>query len=405
MNPLKPTTPSLEPSTTTVVPPTEPSAPPAPKKSHWWRYIRIAILLVVLGSLSTVAWAVAHQKITVNHPKSTYSPTETTHKVVYDKTDSTDVQESSAARSGTSGNNSSSSKSNAKPGIPATPAELPGWQRSAANTGLASAGLSCSKLPAYTGANPIPAGSVVSGVRFTSAPIDLSKGNITIDRSCFQPTSIGSVLPFATTTGSVCGGTGCVIALFQVTISNSEFDGSLLSAQSAATSACFAGIANLTSTYCHGASSGIVLTNTGNYLNATISGNYVAGLAPGSLSNAFAVQGFDATTNPNRALTVSNNRFDARSGNDNAAFFVQPSGAKITNLTASGNLLEGNGYNLLLNQSTYPYSNLSFTNNRFLPLGSGAARVNGGDGWASWGQNYLNDPSKPNYQGAAVSQP
>lgn len=190
-----------------------------------------------------------------------------------------------------------------------------------------------------------------------------------------------------------------------MTISNSEFDGSLLSAQSAATSACFAGIANLTNTYCHGASSGIVLTNTGNYLNATISGNYVAGLAPGSLSNAFAVQGFDATTNPNRALTVSNNRFDARSGNDNAAFFVQPSDAKITNLTASGNLLEGNGYNLLLNQSTYPYSNLSFTNNRFLPLGSGAARVNGGDGWASWGQNYLNDPSKPNYQGAAVSQP
>lgn len=296
----------------------------------------------------------------------------------------------------------------------ASPGETYGWQLTDTNAGLASVGLVCANLPVYTGGSTVASGTVISGKRITGS-LDLSAGNITIDRSCIQPTAgtVGSGLPVITTTDFNNCASSCAVTPATVTISNSEIDGSLLSAHDAAFATGFIGIANLTNNYIHDLGSGIGLMNTGKTLDAIVEHNYVTrlkaygdGATTGNHSDAFTIRDFDASAKPSRAVIVRNNRFDCNSGNDTGAFFIQTYAGNINNVTATGNLLEGSGYNLGLNQDFgNTYANVMATNNRFTPSGYGAAYVQGGGGWTGWSNNYINDATKPNNQGAVVAEP
>ncbi|QQR52691.1 hypothetical protein IPG36_01010 [bacterium] len=299
----------------------------------------------------------------------------------------------------------------------ATPTPTPvgslyGWQITAANTGLASVDLNCASLPVYTGAENVPAGTTITNKRITVGLV-LSAGNITIDRSCFKPTSAGIGYPLVTTTNTnICGTNGCQSAQGKVTISNSEFDGSLLGAQEAAFTTAFIGIADLKNNYIHGFGSGIGLMNTGSTYSSVVEGNYVTQLkaygdpgGAGNHSDGFTIRDFDASSTPGRTALVRNNRFDCSSGNDTGALFLQTYAGRIDNVTISGNLLEGSGYQLGLNLLNSPYSNLVATNNRLSNTGYGAAYVQGGVGWSQWDQNYVNDPTKASNQGAVLPKP
>jgi hypothetical protein len=278
-----------------------------------------------------------------------------------------------------------------------------GWTVTAKTVGLAPFGLSCASLPKYTGSDIVPAGTTISGKLITTS-LDLSAGNITIDKSCIQPTSVGKGMPVVATQSY----SSMKITTAKVTISNSEFDASKLSAEYAAWATAFIGIADLQSNYVHGFGSGLAIMNSGTSLDATVERNYVTGLVTwgdakttGTHSDAFTVRDFSDAQRSTRQLIVRNNRFDCNSGQDTGALFLQTYAGRIDNVTVEGNLLEGGGYQLGLNQMNYAYSNMRATNNRF----TGTAYVQGGGGWSQWADNYLYSSSATDGKGKVVSEP
>jgi hypothetical protein len=288
-------------------------------------------------------------------------------------------------------------------------AGLFGWELTVQNTGLAGVGLDCASLPLYTGSQKPAAGATIQNVRITT-PLDLSNGGITLDRVCVQPTSVGQGMPVLTTTDyNVC----CNVAPATVTISNSDLDGSALPVQDAAETIGFMGIADLRNNYVHDFGSGLALFNTGAALNAVVEGNYVTRLVAygdpatdGNHSDGFTIRDFDVSENPSRTAIIRNNRFDCSSDNATGAFFIQTYGGNIQNVSLSGNLLEGEGYQLGLNEGFgNTYGNLSATNNRFSGTGYGPAYVQGGSGWTEWKDNALDAPAQPDHRGEAVLRP
>lgn len=294
-----------------------------------------------------------------------------------------------------------------------TSQSLYGWQLNATNTGLAPHGLSCASLPVYAGPSSVLSGTTISQKRIT-IELDLSAGNIVIEKSCIQPTSVGSGIPvLRTTNNNICNDNGCQPALGPVTVRDSEFDGSLLTPYQAAFTGPLLGIATLQRNYVHDMGSGFGLMNTGKQYSSIVEGNYITklraygdGSTTGNHSDGFTIRDFDITQNANRTLIVRNNRFDCSSGNDTGAFFIQTYAGDISNVTVTGNLLEGAGYNLGLNGAFgNTYTNLVATNNRFNPTGWGPAYVQGGSGWSQWADNYRNDPTKTDNKGAVVGEP
>lgn len=293
------------------------------------------------------------------------------------------------------------------PTSPSAGASGPGWTVNASNVGLAPHGLSCAQLPVYSGGEFVPRGTVISGQRISSM-LNLSAGSITIERSCIQPTSVGRGLPAVTTTNNNKG----TLTPTRVVIRDSEFDGSLLSKELAAYSTGFIGIADLSRNYIHGFGSGIAIMNAGSTLDSIIERNYVTGLVAwgngattGNHSDAFTVRDFTAAERANRSLVIRQNRFDCDSGNDTGALFIQTFAGRIDNVLVEENLLEGRGYQLALEQTNSPYSNMRAVNNRFSGTGWGSAYVAHGPGWAQWKNNHIYNSHSPDGQGVAVRQP
>lgn len=289
---------------------------------------------------------------------------------------------------------------------------LLGWQLTSQNTGLAPHGLGCDSLPVYGGPGKPAAGAVISQKRIET-PLDLSEGNITIEKSCVRPTSAGLGLPILTTTDYNDCNPDCAVAPGPVTVRDSEIDGTLLGAQESAFATGFIGIGSFYRNYIHGLGSGIAIANAGQSFDSIVEGNYVTGLTafgdPGTTGNhsdAFTIRDFVTTSNPGRQALVKNNRFDCNSGNDTGAIFIQQTwGDDISNVTIEGNLLEGGGYQLQLEGNTYG-TNMKAVNNRFSGTGYGpAAKAGSGPGWGVWTNNYLNNPSAAGNQGSPVSEP
>lgn len=300
---------------------------------------------------------------------------------------------------------SSDAPAQAPPYVP-TPGD-PGWSVTTSTVGLAPLGLSCGSLALYTGPSSVPSGTVISGKLITGG-LDLSAGGITIEKSCIQPTSAGRGLPVIATQSF----NTFAIASSKVTIRNSEFDGSRLGIEDAAWATAFIGVADLSSNYIHGFGSGIGIMNSGPNLDITVERNYVTGLVAwgnpattGNHSDAFTIRDFSASSRADRTLTVVNNRFNSNSGSDTGALFIQTYSGRIDNVLIQGNLLEGNGYQLGLNQMNDPYSNLRSVNNRFSGTGYGATYVQNGPGWAQWDSNFLYQATAAYGKGAAIQEP
>ncbi len=286
--------------------------------------------------------------------------------------------------------------------------QRPGWRLHPSNTGLAPWGLSCSDLPAYTGSDHPAAGTRLVRQRFTS-PLVLAAGHIVIKKSCFQPTTAWQGLPIVNTTDNDTGR----VTSSRVVIEDSEFDGSRLTREQAAWSTAFQGIGSLYRNYVHGFGSGIALMDTGRRLSSVIEGNIVTQLVAwgdssttGNHSDGFTVRDFDTSGRPDRTLLVHDNRFNCHSGNCTGAFFIQTYAGRIDNVTLSGNLLEGEGYQLGLNEmGGNAYGNVRAINNRFSGTGWGPAYVQGGPGYQLWRDNYLNVRGVPGHQGRTVRDP
>lgn len=279
-----------------------------------------------------------------------------------------------------------------------------GWKVHASNVGLAPLGLSCGSLPRYTGGYRVPHGSRISGMLITTG-LDLSEGDIIIERSCIQPTSAGPGMPVLSTFDY----NTMRVTNARVVIRNSELDGSKLARKSAAMTAAFIGIADLYSNYIHGFGSGIGLMNTGTSLDATIERNYVTGLIAwgdpakdGNHSDAFTIRDFSAADNPRRKAVVRNNRFNEDSGNDSGALFLQTYSGEIDNVLIDGNLLEGNNYQLQLGMLNHPYSNVRAVDNRMSGTGFGPLNVQGGVGFSEFSQNCIFDSRRPDACGQAI---
>lgn len=288
-----------------------------------------------------------------------------------------------------------------------------GWMLDETKVGLAPLGLSCASLPAYSGANPIPRGSVISNVRFTEF-VDLSQGNIVIEKSCFRPTRAGANAVATTTHFPSCGSSCPVLAPETVVIRDSEFDGSQLSQQAAAFAAAFWGVADMQRNYIHDLGSGIALYNTGRQLSSLIEHNYVTRMisygnpaTTGNHVDGFTIRDFNVSSNPNRQAIIRNNRINTSTANATGSFFIQDTwSAGIGNILVTGNLLEGGGYEMAGEKRNAPVTNIRVSNNRFRGTtdgGYGACYRDGGFTWTEWTNNYLYSPTNSNNAGSVVT--
>lgn len=290
---------------------------------------------------------------------------------------------------------------------PSAPPKPAGWDLDATNVGLASEGLSCASLPIYTGPVNVPSGTVIREKRIT-VPLNVSQGDVVIERSCVQLEEAVRGMPAVATTNydTLKPAAGAVV------IRDSELDGSLLASELAATVTGVVGVADLVNNYIHHFGSGIMLMDTGDRMDVLVERNYVTGLVAwgdaatvGNHSDAFTVRDFDASLNPERRLVVQGNRFDCNSGNDTGALFIQTYAGRIDNVVIERNLLEGAGYQLALNEVNAPYGDLQAVDNRFSGTGYGPAYVQGGQGWSLWKDNSLFEPAAPDARGESVPKP
>lgn len=289
-----------------------------------------------------------------------------------------------------------------------------GWELTAENSGLAPYGLTCDGLAPYDGPSKPAAGTVISERRIESS-LDLSNGDIVIERSCIRPTSVGRGLPVISTTDfNSCGDNGCRVTQSMVTVRDSEIDGSRVSQEGIAYSCAFQGVGTLLRNHMHDTGSGICFLGTGRTLDAIAEGNYVHDLrafgdagTTGSHNASLTIRDFDTRDTPSRRLTVRNNRLDCDSGNDSGAVFIQAWAGFIDQVLLEGNLLEGNGYQLVLEANEAGYGrNMGAVNNRFSGTGYGPGYVDARDldhRWTTWRDNALHDPDAPEHRGAPVT--
>lgn len=300
----------------------------------------------------------------------------------------------------------------------AQPPLLRGWQLTPTNTGLAAIGQhTCDSLPRYTGNARLAPGTRLSDLRFES-PLDLSAGDIVIERSCFRPVSISEGTAVLTTTDySRCVDDACPPAKGRVEIRDSEISGALIAQKRISRSCAFLGVGILERNYIHDTGSGICFYNAGPQYDAVADGNYVHRLRSygsggnASHNSAATVRDFSTAANPLRRMSIRNNRLDIRSGNDTGSLFFQTA-ADIDQVRIEGNLFEGNGYQLILESrwgNRYGRA-LAVVDNRFSVTGYGygyvydeGARL--GYGWSEWRDNYRNDPARPDHRGAALANP
>jgi hypothetical protein len=288
------------------------------------------------------------------------------------------------------------------PTTTAPPTLLRGWQLTATNVGLAPHGLACATLRPYDGPAKPLRGARISDVSIT-VPLDLSAGDIVIERSCIQPTRTGDRLWYLIT-NVVCPDS-CVTLPESggVVIRDSEISGAALPAPAIARSCAFDGVATLQRNYIHSMGSGICFRATGDIHSALAEHNYVRGLRhheepDAAHHSATTVRDFVAA--PGRSVRFINNRLDATIGTHvTAALFIQPTYrcCPIVGLRAEGNLLEGESYNLVLEESAGGYSDVHAIGNRFAPSERGAygpTSRTGGPGWTTWQDNRLHNSTE-----------
>lgn len=321
------------------------------------------------------------------------------------------------------------------PTTPPPASSLKGWQLTPTSVGLAPFGLSCDSLPEYSG--PISnghfkpaAGAVISQKRI-SRSMNLSNGNITIEKSCLKGDKIinGPQGMVVTWDPDQCG-SSCSPGRGPVTIRDSEFNGLNMTSRAVSAGCGFHGIAFLERNYVHDMGSGLCFVNTGSQYSGSMINNYIHKLrgwgdpeSGGSHNEAATIRDFPTNVNPNRKIEIFNNYMDSKvykdaddptrnMSNETGGLFIQTIYGEIDNVNIEGNLFTGNAYNIGLevhDESKDKFGrNMKANNNRFF----GWAWQNPGYvytggivsyGWAESRDNYKNDPTKPDNRGAAVN--
>ncbi|OQB07927.1 MAG: hypothetical protein BWY17_05171 [Deltaproteobacteria bacterium ADurb.Bin207] len=280
-----------------------------------------------------------------------------------------------------------------------------GWELSASSVGLARLGLSCDSLPEYTGPKKPSAGSTISEQKITLEELDLSEGNITLDRVCVRPVDIGnrSSLIFGYNPDLGEGQKG------PVTIKDSDIDGSSVSNPLIFATCAFRGAANLYRNHIWGMGSGICFFGSSSMTSAEVEQNYVHDLRAGMFGNppqpshneSATIRSFGGTS-----LLWKNNRLESFSGSDSGALFIQAYAGEIRNVVIEGNFMDTYGYDLPLEtHGQNGYSNMKAIDNRFGLSGYGVGYVTGGPGWDVWADNYIYEKNAADGKGKEASCP
>jgi hypothetical protein len=279
-----------------------------------------------------------------------------------------------------------------------------GWQLTASNTGLAGVGINrdtlplCDLKPDQYGWLWPASGTVIREKRIEN-PICLAAGNITIERCWFKLTvDPGNGMPMITDFDfnrmKACSSA--------VTIRDCDIDGTFLP-DPAGSRAGFPSVGTVGAwqrNNIYGVGCGWV--SSGNGIAILVENNYIHDLRTGLTSHD------DGLTIRSRTSPISvfrNNRIDAHTIHCTGALFLQATFGFLDSLYIEGNLLEGNGYNLILEWNGYGYGRIRARNNRFSPVGFGAGYVDGGGGWLGWQDMYVNDSTKTDNKGAIVEEP
>lgn len=288
---------------------------------------------------------------------------------------------------------------------PTVPASTPGWELDATNIGLAPFGLSCSTLPLYTGSLSPAAGTTISGKRINGV-INASAGNITIEKSCIQPSSGSGMKGFVNT--QICSTDDCWTPTGGLVVIDSEIDGSLLPAQNIATSCALVGNGTLIRNYIHDMGSGICFFGSGTEYSGLAQQNYVTDLRSfgESHNEAGTVRDFVKNAGNTRTVKWIGNRLFC-DGNVTASLFIQPTWDDIHNLWVTDNYIEGGGFNLYSagGLTGAHIGNSHATNNRFRATGWGPVEVRNVENWDEWSENYIYAPGNPGAKGAVVPRP
>lgn len=289
---------------------------------------------------------------------------------------------------------------------PPTTTALKGWELvpsgTGANVGLAGVGLTCGGLATYSGPSVIPTGTTITSKRFTDR-IDVSAGNITIEKSCFQSSN-----PQSANDGLVEG----YYPQGDITIRDSEFDGSLLAADSRDSACAMAGGVNMIRNYIHDVGSGICEVSTTNTRDTgniphdiVVKNNYVHKMTSccGAHHEAATVRDFVPNGADDRTMKWIGNWLDiTQTEYVSGGLFLQATFEPIHNLWLNDNVFAGEGFNLVIDPAIM---NLHVVNNRFKPgTREYYGPVDGGRASAvEWSENYMYDGSKAEAKGAAVT--
>lgn len=291
---------------------------------------------------------------------------------------------------------------------------LLGWQLNENNVGLKPIGLDCAALSEYSGPidresfKPEP-GAVISNKRI-SRSLDLTNGNITIEKSCIVPRNVGYHNNFLVTS-TTCSGNDCWAAeKGEVVIRDSEISGAAMTTQAISKSCAFHGVGTLQRNYIHDMGSGICFLETGTKYNALAEQNYVTKLraygnptTSGSHNESATIRDF--VRSGTRTVKFINNKLDssAAGNNETGSMFIQPWLGSIYNGLLQGNHFIGGGYNLYIeNHSGNTYGDMQAINNRFTSTGYGPSAVASGPGWKTFQDNYRYDATKPDGKGSIV---
>lgn len=285
---------------------------------------------------------------------------------------------------------------------PPAPGALMGWQLTATNVGYTPHG-SCAALPLYAGPNKPARGAVLTRVRIEKH-LDLTAGDVVIEKSCIAPRSTGNLGALVSTI--VCPNDcndGLPAGAAAPIIRDSDISGLNLSAGAIAKSCAFDGVGKLYRNHIFGMGSGICFRETGTTQNGLAENNYVHALRHSGDAHheAATVRDFRQNTAGTRTASFVGNRLECKLGGwETGGLFVQDTWVEIRHVLAQNNYFEGAGY-LLRIDSRGKVSNAHSVNNRFRLDGAYAATTSNIT-WSTWRDNHLYDPARTDGKGAPV---
>jgi len=284
-----------------------------------------------------------------------------------------------------------------------------GWQLTANNTGLNNAGvIDKNNLPIYSEPLKPPSGTVITE-RKIIRQLDLSNGNIIIERCFIQPQQ-DNFGPGVSLLSMDINSPAPVI------IRDCDIDGSLISDNLIAYVCAFLGGGTLERNNIYNTGSGIAIISNAEF-DILVENNFVHDLrgygnptTTGSHNEAFTIRSFQG----DKAI-IRNNRFECTAANNaTAAFFIQPYSGFINNVVIIGNLMiTHGGYVLILERNTSSFqwgTCISAVNNRLEydvnAYGNGYvdSKANGpSTAYATWKDNYVYDPSAIDTKGVEAN--